>query len=110
MPTKEYALKRLDEISHYSQNWNKYGADPFDQDLIDKCKQIIDNLFICPMVFPTANDSIQIEYKNGEKYIEIEVFSDKYCLFCRVNEKCADIELDKMSQVIDWWNILTAMA
>lgn len=108
--TKQDCLDKLKKISEYKDNWNGYGAEPFDKDLIEECKTIIDNLFVYPMVFPTANNSIQLEYKNDNTYFEIEIFSDRYCLFCKINGKCADAELCSMSQAIDWWNVLTAIA
>ena len=110
MVSKQDCLSKLNKISAYKQNWNGYGADPFDKDLIAKCKEIINNIFVYPMVFPTANDSINLEYKNSKVYFEIEVFSVACTLFCEIDGKCATVELSSISQAIDWWNILTQMA
>lgn len=110
MPTKECALKRLDEISDYAKGWNGYEAEPFDPKLIDKCKNIVDYLSVPPMVFPTANDSIQFEYKNGETYLEVEIFSNRYHIFCRVNGISVNTDLDEAIEAVGLWNILTAIA
>lgn len=110
MISKQDCFDKLKEISEYAENWNGYGAKPFDEDLIDECEFIVNQLFVCPEIFPTANNSIQLEYRSDEVYIEIEIFSDRYILFCETDKKCADIELYSMSQAVDWWNVLTAMA
>lgn len=110
MVSKQDCYNKLEEISKYEANWNGYGAEPFDKDLIAKCREIIDNLFVYPMVYPTANDSINLEYKNSTLYFEIEVFSAACTLFCEIDGKCATVELSSISQAIDWWNVLTAMA
>lgn len=109
MPTKEYALKKLDEISDYAQGWNGYESDSFDPKLIDKCKNIVDYLSVPPMVFPTANGSIQFEYKDDETYVEIEIFSNSYHIFCRVNGISVNTDLDEAIVAIGLWNILTTM-
>lgn len=41
---------------------------------------------VCPEIFPTADNSIQLEYDSDETYIEIEIFSDKYIFFCEVKK------------------------
>lgn len=109
MISKQDCFDRLKEISEFKENWNGYGAEPIDKDLIDECKIIVNQVSVYPEIFPTANKSIQLEYDSDEAYIEIEIFSDRYTLFCEVNNKCADTELYSRSQAIDWWNVLTAM-
>lgn len=108
--TKQDCLDKLKKISEYKDNWNSYGAEPIDKDLIDECKTIINQVFVYPEIFATANKSIKLKYHSDNVYIEIEMFSDRYILSCEVNKKCADTELNSMSQAIDWWNVLTAIA
>lgn len=109
MISKQDCLDKLEKFSKYEENWNGYGAAPFDKELINKCRLILDNLIVYPMVFPTANDSIQFEYKSRNVYFEIEVCHNKYYLFCEVDGKCSNAELNSMSQAIDWWNVLALM-
>lgn len=109
MLTKERALDKLDEILHYGQDWNGYGADQFDQKLIDKCKNIVDYLSVPPMVVPTANGSIQFKYENGETYIKVEIFPNRYHIFCCVNGESVSTDLEEAIVVIGFWNILTTM-
>lgn len=110
MIIKQDCLDKLKNISEYKDNWNSYGAAPIDKDLIDECKTIINQVSVYPEIFATANKSIQLEYHGDEIYIEIEMFSDKYALFCEANGKWTEIDLDSISQVIRWWNVLTAIA
>ena len=69
---------RINEIEKLEQNWNGNGAEPFSQKLIKCVRSIVENAVYQPEIFPTANDSIQLEYdkKNGE-HMEIEVFEAK---------------------------------
>lgn len=72
------AYTALDNIALLKDNWNKNGAQAFHPDLIEKCRDIIAVLPIKPLVFPTAQGSIQLEYeKLGSKYLEIEIFPDR---------------------------------
>jgi hypothetical protein len=71
---KSQALKRLDEFAELPYDWNDNCAEPFSPDLIKLAKIIIHNLKQIPDVFPTARNSIQMEYEEGEKYLEFEIF------------------------------------
>lgn len=110
MITKQDCYDSLDEIAGYKQNWNGYGAEPFSPKLIENAKLIVDQLFNYPMIFPTAAGSIQFEFTSDNVYIEVEIYEDRYKLFVGVNGKCADVELQSESQVMDWWDILVMMA
>ena len=67
----------VQEISFLEENWNDNGANPFSKKLIDRAYELLDKLDKVPNIRPTANDSIQFEYKktNGE-YLEFELFED----------------------------------
>ena len=93
---REKALLRenvdiLSEIGQWGDNWNNYGAKKFSQELIFKCLQIINagNLNYQPDIFPTARESIQLEYEpDSEHYLEVEVFIDTIKVYKRIkNEK-----------------------
>lgn len=70
-------LDKLDAIALLGENWNGYGAKPFSQSLIERARHVILNLDAQPEVFPTAANSIQIEYEkeNGE-YLEVQIVED----------------------------------
>ena len=74
---RESNLKKLDEIASLEDNWNDNGANAFDPRLIDKVREIIEQSNIQPDVFPTACNSIQLEYsKKSGMYLEFEVTLD----------------------------------
>lgn len=67
-------LKKLEQMKLLEDNWNGYGAKIIDNELIEKCKNVIKNLTFQPEIFPTGRESIQLEYEleNGQ-YLEFEV-------------------------------------
>lgn len=72
-------IKRIEEIKELEYNWNDNEAEPIDKIICDNVLNIIYEVIIQPKIFPTANDSIQLEYydKNDKnKYLEFEVFKD----------------------------------
>jgi len=77
---KEINLNKLDKFSNYKNNWNGYNAKKFMPSLIQKVSKIIlgDELFVQPSVFPTLRQSIQLEFRVKNYFIEIEVFEDHF--------------------------------
>lgn len=75
-------IKNLNIASKLEFNWNDNGALPFPKGLIDKCKNILVDIIIQPKLFPTANQSIQMEYEkeNGD-YLEFEIYEDTIEVF-----------------------------
>lgn len=70
-------LDRLDEIYSLTDNWDGYGSKRIDSSVIEKCKQLIICLQHQPIIFPTARDSIQMQFELEDKsYLEFEVFSN----------------------------------
>ena len=67
-------LLKLDEIESLKRNWNGNKAKPLSKKLIKKTRFLIINLEKQPQVFPTANNSIQIEYDgDNNSYLEFQV-------------------------------------
>lgn len=80
---REDNTKILDSILKLEKDWNDNNADPFSKILINKCKLIIEDLTVQPDIFPTANDSIQMEYeKDNGSYLEFEIFDNRIEVFC----------------------------
>ena len=80
-------LNKLDEIQKLPKNWNGNGASRIQRKLIKKSKSLLINLDKQPQIFPTANNSIQIEYdgQNGA-YLEFQI------------SKCKNLEFYKVSK------------
>lgn len=71
-------LKKLKEISDLKDNWNDNNAKKFSPELISIVKNILENIVEQPEIFPTANNSIQVEYELiDNSYLEFEIFEDK---------------------------------
>lgn len=74
---KSNNFRTLEEIEALQSNWNGNGADSFSVDLISKVREFVVSAIIQPDIFPTARDSIQIEYeKDNGDYLEFEFFEN----------------------------------
>lgn len=97
--------EKIKAISKLEKNWNGNGADRFSKKLIKVAYEIIDNLEMQPEIFPTARDSIQLEYENSSKdYLEFEIFKDKIKMFSYKNdgseETTKDIDSNQLNNII----------
>lgn len=70
-------IELLDSFLQLPENWNTYGAKPFETKLIDKAKQVLATLSIPPQIFPTGRNSIQFEYEQNSNYLEFEIYEDE---------------------------------
>ena len=79
---------KLNEIKSLKRNWNGNGAKPISKNIINKTKSLIINLEKQPQIFPTANDSIQLEY-DGENnsYLELQVTKKDILSFYKIDKK-----------------------
>lgn len=69
-------LKKLNRIASLKDDWNLHGASSFSESLLKLCRNMLLKLNRQPDIFPTANNSIQFEFKNKDDYLEIEIFDD----------------------------------
>ena len=78
----ENNMEKLNRIAAYEKNWNGNDALPLPRNIIEKVKSLLPELYMQPQLFPTACDSIQIEYEkeNGE-YLEFQIFEDSISFF-----------------------------
>lgn len=82
----QYNLEVLEEIRSLKEGWfdgrigklnsTSEGKQAFADSLIDKVKEIIQKLKIQPEIFPTRRNSIQIEFKINEDYIDFDLSED----------------------------------
>lgn len=81
--SKAANLKKLEEISSLKNNWNGNGAPAIPQVLIKKTRALLKTLAIQPEIFPTALETIQLEFDNpNHDHMEIEIgISDKAEVF-----------------------------
>lgn len=96
---KIYNLKKIEEIAQLKDNWNGNGARAFEQKLLDTVKNIIMFLDVQLEVFPTAYNTLQLEYdKEDGAHMEIEINSERQAEVYRImpdtDEKTEQIELN----------------
>ena len=101
---KQNNIDKLRSFLKLKDNWNDYGAKPFNKELIDKCINLINSLNLSsqPDVFPTGMSTIQFEYEKSDgNYLEIEINTDRIG-FLRVDSFGNEYE----SENAEWKNIL----
>lgn len=98
-------LKKLNRIADLKDDWNLYGASSFSESLIEFCRNMLLKLNRQPDIFPTANNSIQFEFKNKDDYLEIEIFDDLRCIEYYMKKGSKEIEnkafVQDLIQVVD---------
>lgn len=82
MITLKENMDKLELISTLEDNWNLYGAKPIPKNLIKLVGNMLHKLSDQPEIFPTASETIQLEYNTeAGDYIEFEVLNE-------LNVKC----------------------
>lgn len=101
------ALKRnkriLRNLANLKSNWNGYGGEPIDQDVIDRTEKMLSDLDYQPQIFPTGRGTIQIEYfKDDDNLIEIEISNEEIFVYKVQNGKDFEdsVEFDSLSKMI----------
>ena len=79
-------LELLYSFKLLEKGWNGYDADPIDIQVIERAIAIVSKLEKQPEIFPTANDSVQLEYSTEKGYLEFEIFRDHINSFKKTNE------------------------
>ena len=86
-------LKKIETIALLQDDWNANGAKAFSASLITKVRNLIMFLNIQPEVFPTACESLQLEYDKADgSHMEIELTeSEEAEVFVVDNKGCESI-------------------
>lgn len=99
--------KKILEFAEYKDNWNENGASSFSKKVIKNALELEKYLYIgdniIPDIFPTACNSLQIEYEDENRYLEIEIKKDKYGIYKKINgiESEFYLGLDKVYEIIN---------
>lgn len=68
----------ISRLGLLKENWNGYGAKPFNKDLVKLFNDLIDSLPIQPALSPTGRESLILDYElNKNISIAFEIFIDK---------------------------------
>lgn len=75
---KHNNLKKLNHISKLQYDWNGYGAEAIPYQVIALSINIILMLDEQPEIYPTARQTIQMEYElPDESYLEFEIYANQ---------------------------------
>lgn len=80
MMTDSEIRKVLNQIKDLKFGWNGYGARAFEPTFIEYIYEVIQKLKNPPdFIFPTSNDSIQLEYNYNDDslYLEVEINKER---------------------------------
>ncbi len=87
-PELKKNMLKLDEIKSLKRNWNGNHAKHISGKIIKKAKSLIINLDKQPQIFPTANDSIQMEYDgNNSTYLELQITKEHELAYFKVDKQ-----------------------
>jgi hypothetical protein len=91
----------LDALSSLAPNWDGYGAPVIDPKIIQAAKQFIatlpDNLAFRPRIVPTSNGSLQMEWHEGPKTLELEFESPRSIRYLQWNPPKGEEDEDTIS-------------
>ena len=68
-PELKKNLLKLEEIKSLKRNWNGNHAKPIPKKIINKTKSLLINLDKQPQIYPTAINSIQMEFEETSAFI-----------------------------------------
>ena len=91
----ENNLEILARFAKYEDNWNGYDAEKFKPDFINKVKEIIKTLNVQPEIFPVADKSVQLEYSDRKKYLEIQIYENDLASIYFVSETGSEEEYEE---------------
>lgn len=78
MKTKSEVLEMIQSFSSLRRGWDFYHAEPIPVEVCGRAYLLTGALQEVPEVFPTGRKSIQLEFTNGSRELEVEVFVDRY--------------------------------
>ena len=91
-PELKKNMLKLDEIRSLKRNWNGNHAKSISGKIVKKTKSLIINLDKQPQIFPTASDSIQIEYDGeNDSYLELQITKGKELSYYKVDKSGKEI-------------------
>ncbi|MBK7536596.1 MAG: hypothetical protein IPI49_14755 [Myxococcales bacterium] len=122
-PTNEAAqqiqplLKRIADFADLPARWDSYSAEPIKIGAINAAKAFLvlaaselrarNMVMTLPFAAPVSRGSVQLEWENGDKYLEIELFGERWLDYMRsVDNDAAEGETnrDKALDLVVWFH------
>lgn len=96
-------IRKLNSFQDLAENWNGYGAPAFQDEVLEKVRNILEFIPIQPDVFPTGRGSIQLEYENEANYLEFEIYPDRISVYQEKDgqEVEREIEPNQIRELVD---------
>ena len=101
-------LQKIDQIGRLEAGWNGEHAKAFSKQLLNLARNIIVGIHIQPEIFPTAADSIQMEFgKTNGEYLELQICENDTIEVFEIDENKEEKEykiknsLDSINRVVD---------
>jgi len=86
VPQLNQAFQRIGRFARFPENWDSYGSKAIDKECISRCVNIFKKLvklmstaevqIPAPFVAPLSSGGIQIEWEEGERYLEVSINPD----------------------------------
>lgn len=81
METLEKNLEKLEDIKRLKKNWNGYAANPIPLNVIERTKEILQELSYQPFLAPTGRETLQFDFELVDaSYLGFEIYQDKISL------------------------------
>jgi len=97
------AFQRIGRLIRFAENWDSYGAKSIDKECISRGVNILKELvkfkfnknikIPIPFVAPLSSGGIQIEWEEGEKYLEISINPDPLAVDYFATDKAKEGQL-----------------
>jgi hypothetical protein len=91
MESLKEAIKTIESFRELKHDWNGNNAEPLSEKVINKALNLAKELKPIPLVFPTANNSIQFEWEDNILYLEMEIFEDCIKIYNHCEGECGEI-------------------
>jgi hypothetical protein len=100
-------INTLLSFKKFHSNWNGEGAEPFSENLIQKVLDFINSplLKYQPSIFPTARQSIQLEYeKSNGNYLEAEIYENENTAYREIDDQESEYPSISFNEIINLVN------
>ena len=92
-------MNKLEVIRRLKDGWNGNGAPAFSDATVDKVVKLVKGVSLQPEIFPTALNTIQLEYDNSRHdHMEIDIGESDaaqiYIKMCNGEERFEEIKVD----------------
>jgi hypothetical protein len=105
----------LDDLENLPPNWNGYGAEIIDRDIIESARRVVDQLptdmVEPPKVVPMTRGRLQFEWHRGSRSLELEFETPESIHFLkwdsdrRIDDEnvIATADVEEITRLMNWF-------